>query len=386
MSGRSAKEVRVGIIGAGLMGRELAAAIARWPALLDHPVAPMVTAACDVNQEALGYFRKLASVRRTASDYRELLEDPDLDVLYIAVPHDLHEQVYLDAIAAGKDFLAEKPFGIDLRAAAKIVAALAERPGVFVRCSSEMPFYPGAQAAYELARSGALGTLIEANSSFLHSSDLDPAKPINWKRRVATCGEIGVMGDLGMHTVHVPLRLGWMPTSVYAVLQDIVRERPERAGGEPVRCDTIDNATLLASVAAGFPLTLEQKRIAPGQKNTWRLRVLGMDGGVEFSTRYPKTLRLFARDGGEQLWSEQEMGSQSVFPTVTGAIFEFGFPDAVLQMWAAFLAEREGALGDRFGCATPEEALAGHRVFDAALRSAASGRAEAPTPAPTPGP
>jgi predicted dehydrogenase len=84
----------------------------------------------------------------------------------------------------------------------------------------------------------------------------------------------------------------------------------------------------------------------------------------------------FVLDQGRQAWQHLEVGSQSVFPTVTGAIFEFGFSDAVLQMWAAFLAERAGALGDRFGCATPGEALASHRLFDAALRSAASQRAE----------
>ena len=50
-------------------------------------------------------------------DRRRLLEDPDIDVLYLAVPHHLHEELYLDAIAAGKDFLGEKPFGIDLAAA-----------------------------------------------------------------------------------------------------------------------------------------------------------------------------------------------------------------------------------------------------------------------------
>jgi hypothetical protein len=110
--------------------------------------------------------------------------------------------------------------------------------------------------------------------------------------------------------------------------------------------------------------------------NTWRLRAVGMDGGVEFSTRYPKTVRRFALVDGSQAWQELEVGSQSAFPTATGAIFEFGFADAILQMWAAYLAERAGELGDRLGCATPREALASHRVFAAALRSHASGRAE----------
>ena len=366
-------DVRIGIVGGGLMGRELAAAIGRWAALSDHPARPRLEAVCDTSPQSLAWFERIGTVRTLTDDRRRLLEDPEIDVLYLAVPHHLHEELYLDAIAAGKDFLGEKPFGIDLAAARRIVAALDDTQ-VFARCSSEMPYFPGAQLAYEQIRSGALGEPIEARHAFLHSSDLDRAKPINWKRQARFCGEIGVMGDLGMHVAHLPLRLGWRPRSVYAVLQDIVTERPG-PDGAPVPCDTWDNATLHVD-AGGFPLTLETKRIAPGETNTWRLRAVGMDGGVDFSTASPKAVHRFALRDGRQLWERLETGSQSAFATVTGPIFEFGFSDAILQMWAAYLAEREGALGDRLGCVTPAEALASHELWDAALRSAASGKAE----------
>jgi predicted dehydrogenase len=362
----TSERVRVGIIGGGLMGRELAGALGRWAVLSDHPVRPELTAVCDTNPEALAWFDRVDTVRLRTADYTELLADDEIDVVYIAVPHHLHERLYLDAIAAGKDFLAEKPFGIDLDAATRIVEALDASPDVFVRCSSEMPFFPGAQFAFEAIRSGELGEVIEAENAFLHSSDLDRTKPINWKRQARYCGEIGVMGDLGMHVAHVPLRVGWRPRSVFAELQDIVKERPG-PDGELVPCDTIDNASLHCD--AGFPLTLRTYRIAPGNMNTWRLSALGMDGGVIFSTAEPKTVHRFAVRDGRQVWERLEVGSQSAFPTITGGIFEFGFADAILQMWASFLAERAGALGDRFGCATPQEALDSHRVFAAALRS-----------------
>jgi len=365
-------DVSIGIVGGGLMGRELAAAIGRWAALEDHPVRPRLEAVCDTSPTARAWFERIDSVRLLTDDRRALLEDPELDVLYLAVPHHLHEELYLEAIAAGKDFLGEKPFGIDLGAARRIVAALDASPGVFARCSSEMPYFPGAQLAYETISSGALGELIEVEHAFLHSSDLDRAKPINWKRRAEFCGELGVMNDLGMHVMHLPLRLGWRPRSVYAVLQDIVRERPG-PDGEPVRCDTWDNATLHAD--AGFPLTLAMKRIAPGETNTWRLRALGMDGGVEFSTASPKAVRRFSVRDGRQVWERLETGSQSAFATVTGPIFEFGFSDAILQMWAAYLAERAGALRDRLGCVTPAEALAAHEILHAAQESGATGSA-----------
>jgi predicted dehydrogenase len=368
----TARPVRIGIVGGGLMGRELAAAIGRWSALEDHPAAPTLRAVCDPSEPARKWFRRVSTVTTLTDDRRRLLEDPELDVLYLAVPHHLHEELYLDALAAGKDFLGEKPFGIDLAAARRIVEAIP--PERFVRCSSEMPYFPGAQRAYEIVRSGALGRIFEAHAAFLHSSDLDLAKPINWKRQARFCGELGVIADLGMHVVHLPLRLGWSPRTVYATIQDIVAERPG-PDGTPVPCDTPDNATLHATVG-DFPLTLETKRIAPGHANTWSLKVLGLDGGVEFSTASPKDLWRFERRDGRQLWQREQTGSVSAFGTITGPIFEFGFPDAILQMWAAYLAEREGALGDRLGCVTPQEALQSHEIFAAALRSARSGAAE----------
>ena len=100
-----------------------------------------------------------------------------------------------------------------------------------------------------------------------------------------------------------------------------------------------------------------------------------MDGGIAFSTASPKAVHRFAVRDGRQLWERLETGSQSAFATVTGPIFEFGFADAILQMWAAYLAERAGALGDRLGCVTPQEAVASHELFAAAQESARSGAA-----------
>jgi predicted dehydrogenase len=370
------QRVSVGIIGGGLMGKEAAVAFARWATLIDHPVRPELTHVCDIDPVALSWFDRIPSVVARSTDYHDLLGPDGPEVLYVAVRHDLHEQIYVDAIEAGKSLLAEKPFGIDLAAARAILTAVEHHPESFVRCSSELPFFPGAQAAISRSASGSIGRIIEVHCGFSHSSDLDLRKPINWKRQVKYCGANGVLNDLGMHVLHVPLRLGWTPDRVFAVLQDLVPSRPG-PNGDLVPCDTIENATLLCTVTDRmggdgddvFPLHLTTKRIDPGQKNSWLLRVLGMNGGVEFCTRYPKTLRVMTVTDGEQVWQDVEMGSQSCFPTATGGIFEFGFSDAILQMWASYLAERAGQLGDAFGCVTPMEAVDSHRVFAAAVKS-----------------
>jgi len=364
---------RIAVVGAGLMGREVASAFGRWFALLDCPVWPELVAVCDVNSAALDWFRQVPSVRYFDKDHKTMLARPDIDVVYVAVPHHLHEPIYLDVLRAGKDLLAEKPFGIDL-VAAKRIRDEGAKLGRFVRVSSEFPFLPGVQRAIAIAQSGRLGQFLSLRNSFLHSSDLDPGKPINWKRQNRFCGEAGVMNDLGLHVAHVPLRLGWKPARLYAQLQKIYRERPDGKGGL-APCDTWDNATLHCTVdlagQAGVPLTLETKRMSPTDTNSWELEVLGTDGGVRYSTKRPKTLETYAR-GAEQTWSAVDLGFAMPFKSITGGIFEPGFPDLLQQMWAAFLAERAGKLEKRFGCATPEEAVAHHELWAAALTSHAT--------------
>lgn len=365
--------VNIGIIGGGLMGREMASAFGRWCALQDFPIEPRLLAVADTNPDVLQWFEKIPSVIKRVTDYHQLLAHPDIDVCYVAVPHTFHEQIYTDVIRAGKDLLAEKPFGVDLGAAERIVAAIKDSDR-FVRCSSEFPFFPGAHAVYQACRDvSGLGRVLEVRTGFHHSSDLDPSKPANWKRLASVCGDIGVLGDLGMHVVHLPLRLGWRPQSVYAQLQKGYPHRPGAKGEPDVRCDTWDNATLHTWTMVGdypVPMRLEMKRLAPGETNTWFIEVLGTDGGYRFSTKTPKTLWTFERDNAnQQYWKQTDLGFSTPFKAITGGIFEVGFPDVIQQMWAAFLLERAGMLGDYFGCVTPEEALASHQLFQAALES-----------------
>ncbi len=369
--------LRWGIIGGGLMGREFASALGRWFALEDFPLDSELVGVCDLNDAAREWFRRVPTVKLLTNDHRELLASQKIDAVYVAVPHQLHRDLYLDVLRSGKDLLAEKPFGIDLEAA-QTVRDAAQKLGRFVRVSSEFPFLPGAQRIWrELStRLGDLGHVLEIRAGFHHSSDLDAMKPANWKRQVATCGEAGVMNDLGLHIVHLFFRLGWNPQRVYAQLQKVYTQRPDGKGGLAI-CDTWDNALLHCDVeinGADVPMRLETKRLAPGEMNTWLVEVLGTDGGFRFSTKEPKTLWSFHR-GQEQGWQRTDLGYQMTFPTITGGIFEVGFPDVILQMLAAFVAERAGTLHGRFGCATPDEAVRSHQLWQAALQSHESKRA-----------
>ncbi|MCY4259038.1 MAG: hypothetical protein OXC91_02080 [Rhodobacteraceae bacterium] len=201
-------------------------------------------------------------------------------------------------------------------------------------------------------------------------------KPINWKRTRERNGDYGCLGDLGLHVMHLPLRFGWEPTRIMAQLSNIVRERPD-GDGNMVPCETWDNASVHGMVdghGEPFPITFETKRIAPGETNSWEIEIDGTERSVAYTTKYPKTYRqLDYTSGGPQDWKHRDLGYTSAYRAITAGIFEFGFSDALLQMWAAFLDElvhgREG-MTQPFHCATPEETAASHRIMTAALRNA----------------
>ena len=355
----------------------IASAAARWMHLTDAKARPEIVAVCDTNTELMAWFQThVPSVRQATTDYRELLANPEVDAIYCAVPHVLHAEFYTDILKAGKHLLGEKPFGMDLAQNRAIMAVLAEHPELIVRCSSEMPFFPGAQKVIAMAASGEMGAILEVEAGFLHSSDIDPNKPINWKRMEHVNGAYGCMGDLGMHVLHVPLRLGWRPDTLHANLVKRITERPDGKGNR-VPCTTWDNATISSRVRTAdqdFPLVLKTWRIAPGESNTWYIRILGMKKSAFFSTKQPRQWQWMDYQGSTQSWNTEDLGYGSVFPAITGKIFEFGFADAIQQMWAAFVDELAGGTANGFPCASPAEAAAHHAVLTAALQSGLENR------------
>ena len=368
--------VKSGVIGCGLMGREFASAVARWCHLPQMDVRPEIVAVCDANEQIMEWYtNNFSTIKQVTTSYKELLANDEVEAVYIAVPHNLHAEFYCAAIEAGKHLLGEKPFGIDLQANEQINECIKKHPDVFVRCSSESIFFPAMQKIGQMIEKDSLGKIIEVNSGFLHSSDLDFNKPINWKRTLKFNGEYGCMGDLGMHACHMPFRAGWLPTNVRAVLSNIIKERPDGKGGL-AKCETCDNATLLCEATSGdsgdeFPMTIKTQRIAPGNKNTWYFEVYGTKTSARWSSKQINTLEILEYSGGEQAWQVIDMGHEMAYKSITGGIFEAGFSDSILQMWAAFLYElHHGKPISKFaGCVTPDEVALSHELFTAALES-----------------
>jgi len=372
------KKIHFGIIGLGLMGREFCSSVARWCHLLDDGSIPVITGICDKNEDSWKWYEdNFPGICIKTPDYKELINSQEIDAIYCAVPHNLHQQFYIDIINSKKHLLGEKPFGIDKRANDNILKAICANPGIAVACSSEFPYFPACQTLIKWVKEGKCGRLIEVRSGFHHSSDMDPRKPINWKRMVEFNGEYGCMGDLGMHALHLPLSMGWKPLTVFADLQKIAKTRPDGKGGI-VPCLTWDNAVLTCrsidqNSGEEFSLIIETKRMAPGAINNWFIEVYGTDGSAKFSTHHPRAFTFLSNTDKEQGWTRVDMGSQSVVPSITGGIFEFGFSDAFQQMIAAFIHLLDSDAKFPFKNVTPNETAWSHKLFTAALESHRTG-------------
>ena len=194
--------VGLGLIGGGLMGRELASAAARWIHLDDLGVRPRLVHVCDLDPTALAWYERLADpprltlgLPRACSTTRRWRPSTSRS------PTTCTPSSTSRRSTPASTCWARSPSASTWTPTRRSWSAVAAHPELLVRCSSEMPFFPGGQEVWRWIAAGRFGRPIEVRSLFLHSSDLDPDKPINWKRRAETNGAYGCLGDLGMHAL-----------------------------------------------------------------------------------------------------------------------------------------------------------------------------------------
>src|SRR4029453_8413734 len=124
--------IRCGILACGVMARGFAPAIARWCHLLDVPFKPVLAGICDTNPALFGWYQQhFPTIQIATKEYADLLKSPEINAIYCAPPHNLHQKVYPDILRAGKHLLGEKPFGIDLPAATALVDETRKHPQSF---------------------------------------------------------------------------------------------------------------------------------------------------------------------------------------------------------------------------------------------------------------
>ncbi|MBK4349097.1 Gfo/Idh/MocA family protein [Lacisediminihabitans changchengi] len=217
-----------------------------------------------------------------ATDWRTVLERDDIDIVDICTPGNLHAEIAIAALAAGKHVLVEKPLANTLAEAEEMAdaAAVAERDGIRSMVGFNYRRVPALALARRLVAEGRVGDIRQVRVSYLQDWLTDADAPMSWRLRRETAGS-GALGDLASHAVdQLQFLLGEPVTRVSATTNTFVPTRPGPHGIEAVTVDDAVWATL--SFGSGAMGSLEVSRVATGQKNALSVELYGSAGALRF--------------------------------------------------------------------------------------------------------
>lgn len=232
----------------------------------------------------------------TATDWRDVLERDDIDIVDVCTPGHLHAEVTLAALRAGKHVLVEKPLANSVAECEALVAAAAESPGTAM-LGFNYRRVPALALARELVQEGRIGRIQQVRLSYLQDWLSDPQAPMTWRLRKESAGS-GVLGDLGSHAVdQLHYLLGEHVTEVSGSLRTFVSERPGPNGTEAVTVDDAAWATL--HTTSGVVASLEVSRVATGRKNALAIELYGTTGSLRFDLERLNELILTQTPGAD---------------------------------------------------------------------------------------
>ncbi len=289
------KQVRIGLIGTGYMGK--AHTIAYRTASAVFPLSGEIV--CEMLAEV---DTQLAAARagefgfkRSTGDWQTLVSDPDIDVVDICAPNFLHKEMALAAIAAGKYVYSEKPLALNAADALEMTEA-AEAAGVTTLVGFNYMKNPTVQLAKEIISNGEIGDVVHFRGTFNEDYLADEQLPFTWRLQRKFSGS-GTLGDMGSHIINMEEFIVSPITQVCADLQTVHRQRP--LPDQPGSTGTVENddqAHMMVRFANGAIGTLESSRIAWGRKNGLWFEVTGTRGSLIYDQERLSELQLYTAD------------------------------------------------------------------------------------------
>ncbi|MFI6068695.1 Gfo/Idh/MocA family protein [Micromonospora sp. NPDC051227] len=230
------------------------------------------------------------------TDWRDLINRDDIDVVDICTPGDSHAEIALAALAAGKHVLCEKPLANSVEEARAMTAAadVARAAGVRSMCGFNYRRVPAVTMMRQLVADGRLGVIRHVRATYLQDWIVDPQFPLVWRLQKDRAGS-GALGDIGAHIIDLTQFVtGQRISGVSAVTETFVKERPLPAESSglaasvdghtaPTGTVTVDDAAVfVARLDGGALATYEASRFATGRKNALRVEINGSLGSVVF--------------------------------------------------------------------------------------------------------
>jgi predicted dehydrogenase len=239
---------------------------------------------------------------RWSADWREVVADPRVDVVDITAPNDVHCEIALAALAAGKPVYCEKPLA-NTTAETGEMATAADRAGVPTLVGFNYLKNPAHPYARELLRSGELGEITLFRGTFDQDLQSDPDFPFTWRHERAVAGS-GALGDMASHTLAFAQYLIGAVAAVCGLCETYIRERPvaasgtgqssRAAAGAPKRKVENDDVTqFLMRFANGAIGTIGTSRIGTGRKMGLTYEIQGIEGALFFTQERMNELNLY---------------------------------------------------------------------------------------------
>ncbi len=363
------RDIGVGIIGTGFMGRAHALAYRAVAGIFPLELRPVLEVVADNDLGAGKRAHRQLGFKRVTGEWRELVHDPAVEIVSITTPNLVHREMALAALAAGKHVHCEKPIAPNAEDARAMMEA-AEARGLRTQVGYNYIQNPLLALARDMVAEGELGEIIGFRG--IHAEDymLDPDTPWNW--RVDPRGGSGAVADLGSHIVGMARFLLGPIAELAADLETVVKDRPVALGApqrRPVEVDDI--ARLVLRFARGCGGTIEANWVATGRKMQLGFEISGRKGSLAFTQERFNEL-LFYRTGEDPRhagYRRIEAGPQhhpyGLFCVAPG--HQLGFNDLKTIEVAGFL---EAIAGGKPKGPDFREAWEIQKVIDAALVSA----------------
>jgi predicted dehydrogenase len=271
------KNLNIGLIGYGFMGRTHSNAFLQAPRFFDLPYKPVLKAVAARKEDRVKAFAENWGYESFDTDWRNLVARKDIDVIDIASPNDTHQEIAIAAAKAGKMVMCEKPLGRTAKEAEEMVTAV-EKAGVPNTVWYNYRRVPAVTLIKQLLDEGKFGRIFHYRAKFLQdwtiSQDLPQGGEGLWRLDVAVAGS-GVTGDLLAHNIDTALWLNGPITEVTAMTETFVKERKHTLTGkvQPVGID--DASAFLCRFENGSLAMFEATRYARGHKALYTLEING---------------------------------------------------------------------------------------------------------------
>ena len=373
-----AKTLNVGMIGYGFMGRTHSNAYRKVTHFFDVPYEPVLKVACGLVEEEAKAFAKQWGYESHCTDWRQVIENPDIDVVDICVPNNVHAEIAIAAAEAGKMIVCEKPLALNVAQAREMVEAV-EKAGVANLVSFNYRRVPAVTLAKSLIDEGLLGHIFHYRAVFLQdwtiSADVPQGGMATWRLDVKAAGS-GVTGDLLAHCIDTAMWHNGPITRVNAMTETFIKERMHAETGkvEPVGID--DACTFFCRFENESLGNFESTRYARGHKALYTFEINGEHASIRWDLHDLHRLEWFDhRDAGRL------RGWRSVHITDHGGDhpymdhwwvpgLQIGYAETFVHQVADFMT----AVDKGEPCSpTFREGLATQKVCEAVLESAKTG-------------